>query len=71
MDNELSSLYNRIKESRVSPEDAVQLIKEYKSKYNTASEVYSYNEPYLRDHTIFNEQVLIGVTRKTVFTCSG
>jgi len=66
MDNHLSSLYNRIKEGRITPEDAMQLIKEYKSKskskYITAPEVYSFNEPYLRDHTVFSEQVLIGVT---------
>ena len=24
--------------------------------------IYRYNEPYLRDHTVFNEQVLLGVT---------
>jgi polyketide synthase PksN len=30
--------------------------------YHMAPEIYAYDEPYLRDHTVYDEQVLIGVT---------
>ncbi|AOY76261.1 SDR family NAD(P)-dependent oxidoreductase [Clostridium formicaceticum] len=76
MDNQISVLYKQIKEQKLSQEDIVKQIKKLKDQlnnkgsfplslrndYNITPEVYVYDEPYLRDHTVFNEQVLIGVT---------
>jgi polyketide synthase PksN len=64
----LSILYNQIKEQKISPEDAAKQIKEFKTQIiqgneqDIVPEVYVYDEPYLRDHTVFNQRVLIGVT---------
>lgn len=73
MDSQLSSLYNQIKNREISREDAVKQFKEYKIQrsktpflreieYETAPEVYRYDEPFLRDHRVQNEQVLSGMT---------
>ncbi len=76
MDKQLSFLYQQVRERRISQEEALQQINEIREQYtpktapssslkndrNIASEVYVYDEPYLRDHTVYNEQVLIGAT---------
>ncbi|SFJ92820.1 beta-ketoacyl synthase N-terminal-like domain-containing protein, partial [Thermoflavimicrobium dichotomicum] len=76
MDIQLSSLYNQIKERRISKEDAINQMKKLKAQsnkrdtstsgmvngYHIVPEVYEYGEPFLRDHTVFGEQVLVGVT---------
>jgi acyl transferase domain-containing protein len=33
-----------------------------RDKYNIVPEMYVYDEPYLKDHTVYDEQVLIGMT---------
>jgi polyketide synthase PksN len=76
MDKQLSFLYQQVRERKISQEEALQQINEFRAQYtpkpapsssltndrNIASEVYVYDEPYLRDHTVYNEQVLIGAT---------
>jgi polyketide synthase PksN len=76
MDNQLSFLYQQVRERKISQEEALRQIKEFKTEYNRnptlspnlgndhqiVPEVYVYNEPYLRDHTVYNEQVLLGAT---------
>jgi acyl transferase domain-containing protein len=76
MDKSLKLLVSQIKEGKVTVEDAANQFKllavqnkqqfitssRLKDDYNLTPEVYVYNEPYLKDHTIFGEQVLIGMT---------
>jgi polyketide synthase PksN len=76
MDNQLSFLYQQVRERKISQEEALMQINEFKAQYsqkttplpslrndhNIVPEVYVYDEPYLRDHTVYNEQVLIGAT---------
>jgi acyl transferase domain-containing protein/acyl carrier protein len=72
MDSGLKLLYKKIKEKTISHEEAakeLQLLASQSSDaaaslydYNLVPEVYVYDEPYLKDHTVYNEQVLMGVT---------
>ncbi|BBB93440.1 MAG TPA: SDR family NAD(P)-dependent oxidoreductase [Methylomusa anaerophila] len=76
MDNQLGFLYQQVREKTISQEEALKQIKEFKAQYsqkstplpdrgndhNVIPEVYVYDEPYLKDHTVYSEQVLIGAT---------
>jgi polyketide synthase PksN len=75
MDNQLSLLYHRVKENKISTAEALRQIKALKAQYGqkatpaaqpenepSITEIYFYNEPYLSDHTVNNERVLLGAT---------
>jgi acyl transferase domain-containing protein len=76
MDEQLSFLFKKIKDQRISCEDAAEQLKLFvvnhaqgkvqssilKNESDSITEVYAYDEPYLKDHTVYGEQVLIGVT---------
>ncbi|MCP4160487.1 MAG: SDR family NAD(P)-dependent oxidoreductase [Deltaproteobacteria bacterium] len=75
MNDKIKDLYKLIREQKVSNEDAIKQIKsaihiddeitpslDLWNANPTVSEIYIYDEPYLRDHTVYDEQVLLGVT---------
>ncbi len=76
MNEQLKILYKQIKEHKVNHEDAAKQLKLLKIQHsqkidissnlsheqNIISEAYVYDEPFLRDHTVYDEQVLIGMT---------
>lgn len=76
MDDKLSFLYNQIKEQQISPAGAVKQIKRLKAEKTrplsetlelcSTTEIFFYDEPYLRDHTVLGERVLIGVTHASL-----
>ena len=73
MDNLIDLLFRQIKEGKISEDHAAQQIRELKARhhqgatsslsledeFNITPEEYVYDEPYLRDHTVNNEQVLL------------
>ncbi|PYV42062.1 MAG: polyketide synthase, partial [Acidobacteria bacterium] len=76
MNKQLKILIKKIKEGKLSHEEALKQMKAFKTRNhqkftppsnarnqdNIVSEVYVYDEPFLRDHTVNGEQVLIGGT---------
>ena len=80
MNSHLKNIYNQIKAGNLGYEDAVEKIRKFKAHrnngispsgnridgYNIIPEVYVYDEPYLKDHTVNNEQVLVGVTHASL-----
>lgn len=72
MDSGLRLLYKKIKDKTISHEEAAKELQLFASQdsdaaaslydYDLVPEIYVYDEPYLKDHTVYNEQVLMGVT---------
>ena len=76
MDNKLILLYRQIKEGKINRDEALKQIKELKTgngsadiseqdlsrSYEVTPEMYIYDAPFLKDHTVYGKQVLIGVT---------
>lgn len=98
MDNRLKYLYRQIKEREISHVDAAKQLELLVAHPNhndfpspnigneqNIAEVYMYEEPYLKDHTVNNKRVIVGATygslainlflryflRKIVFIFSG
>src|SRR3990172_220744 len=46
--------------------EEVASVPDLRDQHSLASEVYRYDEPYLKDHTVNGEQVLIGVTHASL-----
>ena len=80
MNSHLKNIYNRIKAGNLGYEEAVEKIKEFKSHRNNGNiptsnrieeiniipEVYVHDEPYLKDHTVNDKQVLVGVSHASL-----
>ncbi|PSL48187.1 acyl transferase domain-containing protein [Chitinophaga niastensis] len=69
MDKQLNFLYQQIKEGKISTALAKEQLKAWKSRYREDNgiaglkpEIYVYDEPFLKDHQVNGEQVLLGVT---------
>ena len=66
--NKLNKIIKDIQDNQVSDKEAIHLLKEYQEsefleKRNIIlTETFYYGEPYLSDHLVLNEQVLLGVT---------
>ncbi|MCP3924585.1 MAG: SDR family NAD(P)-dependent oxidoreductase [Desulfobacterales bacterium] len=79
-DDAVTQLYKQIKEKIISPDDAVKQFKllaiqnedeiiHSLSLWNgnpAVPEIYIYDEPYLHDHTVYDEQVVVGVTHASL-----
>lgn len=64
MDENLLNILKDFKDSGMSKYEALEHIKNIKGKAQNSQLVltFKYDEPYLRDHTVFGQQVLLGVT---------
>lgn len=64
MNRQMQFLYQQIKECNITKEDAINKMKtlDIYDDSKESSEFYIYDEPFLKDHKINSEQIIIGAS---------